>query len=49
MVQTVRVVSGMKNVIKHLPLLVGSTMEAVGYAARAASSSDTSTSTPYII
>lgn len=49
MIQTVTVVSGLRNAINHLPLLVGSTMEAVGYAARAASSSDTPAVTPCII
>lgn len=48
-IQGVPVMSGMKNAIKYLPLLVGSAMEAVGYAARAVSSSDTSALTPYII
>lgn len=48
-IETVPVVSSTRNAIRYAPLLVGSTMEAIGYAARAASSSDTSALPPYII
>lgn len=48
-IRTVPAMSGARNAFKYVPLLLGCIMEAVGYAARAVSSSDTSALAPYII